>query len=89
MAPGFWSKLKDFGKKVFNTIAPIAQPILQMIPHPAAQAIGMGVGALNNVVNRSQPSNQYEMMDRINRENDASFQSIVRPVTDRIQFKRN
>ena len=58
MAPGFFAKLAEFGKKVWNGIktgAKIASKVLpvvgeatqqigQFVPHPAARKVTQGIG---------------------------------------------
>ena len=63
MSVGFWKKAFEVVKKVGNGIknvvgkvlapvASIAAPIISAIPHPAAQAIGRGMGVVAPIVQR-------------------------------------
>lgn len=63
MAIGFWKKALEVVKKVGNgiknvvgkVIAPVASmaaPIISAIPHPAAQAIGRGMGVVAPIIQR-------------------------------------
>ena len=57
MAIGIFRKIGDFAKKVWDAgkrvasrLLPIASTIAGAIPHPAAQAIGMGLNLANQTL---------------------------------------
>ena len=63
MPAGFWKKafevmkkvgtgIKNVVGKVLAPVASIAAPIISSIPHPAAQAIGTGMGVVAPIIQR-------------------------------------